>query len=354
MSKVYIILVNWNGWRDTIECLESVLRNDFKEYKVIVCDNGSTDNSLEHIKIWADGKLDAFNGDVTLRKLSFPPISKPVPYTEIDREEAERRRAEVEEGPPLVLIRNGANLGFAGGNNVGMRYALADGDFDYVWLLNNDTVIQPDALTSLIERMKEKPEAGMCGSTLLHYEKPDKVQALGGGWYCKWLGLPWHYGRFGKLAASVDRKKAEARMNYVEGASMLVSRSFLQDVGLMCEDYFLYFEEPDWAIRARGRYALAYAPSSVVYHKVGRSIGTTSNPLHKSQVCDYYNIRNRLLFTSRHYPNALPSIIIFVMLEIFLRAALLMPARSKMLAGILWNYFVCRERFTGPCQADGS
>ena len=95
-------------------------------------------------------------------------------------------------------------------------------------------------------------------------------------------------------------------MNYVEGASMLVTRQFLEEIGIMCEDYFLYFEEADWAIRAEGRFKLAYAPESIVYHKVGGSIGTSSNPAKKSYTCDYFNIRNRLLFTRRFYPTALP------------------------------------------------
>jgi GT2 family glycosyltransferase len=108
-------------------------------------------------------------------------------------------------------------------------------------------------------------------------------------------------------------------MNYVSGASLIVSRRFLQDVGLMCEDYFLYFEEADWAIRAKGRYSLAYAPKSIVYHKLGASIGTSSDPRKKSLVCDYYNIRNRIIFTRKFYPHALVSIYMVLMLSIMVR-----------------------------------
>jgi len=97
-------------------------------------------------------------------------------------------------------------------------------------------------------------------------------------------------------------------MNYVEGASMLVSRQFLVEIGLLCEDYFLYFEEADWAIRAEGRFRLGYAPLSIVYHKVGGSIGTSSNPAKTSYTSDYFNIRNRLMFTRRFYPGALPTV----------------------------------------------
>ena len=100
----------------------------------------------------------------------------------------------------------------------------------------------------------------------------------------------------------------EEQMDYVVGASMLVSVDFLQEVGLMNEDYFLYFEEIDWAMRSSGRYCLCYAPDSYVYHKVGGSIGTSSHPASKSQLCDYYTLRNRLVFTRKYYSYALPAI----------------------------------------------
>jgi GT2 family glycosyltransferase len=111
-------------------------------------------------------------------------------------------------------------------------------------------------------------------------------------------------------------------MNYVEGASMLVSRQLLDEVGLMSEEYFLYFEETDWAIRAKGKFKLGYAPQSVVFHKVGGSIGTSSNPARKSLTCDYYNVRNRILFARHYFPCTLPAIYLVLMGEIFLRLLL--------------------------------
>jgi GT2 family glycosyltransferase len=339
---VYVIIVNWNGWRDTIECLESVFRSDHPSFRVVVCDNGSQDGSLEHIKAWAGDRLNSFvpvGG--SLRHLSWPPVAKPVTCVEYEREEAEEGGAAGTDAP-LVLIRNGANLGFAGANNVGLRHVLAARqDFDFVWLLNNDTVIRPDALSRLVERMRGDAGAGMCGSTLLLYDHPEKVQAMGGGWYCKWIGLPWHFGRFGKMSSPVNRRKAEARMNYVEGASMLVSRPFLVDIGLMCEDYFLYFEETDWAIRANGRYALMYAPESVVYHKVGSSIGTSSKPWEKSLTCDYYNIRNRLFFTRKFYPFALPAIYAVLCGTVLVRLLLGQWDRVVMIMRILADHDAC-------------
>ena len=124
-------------------------------------------------------------------------------------------------------------------------------------------------------------------------------------------------------------------MNYVEGASMLVSRQFIEQIGLLCEDYFLYFEEVDWALRAGGRFKLGYAPNSVVYHKVGSSIGTSSHPARKSFTCDYFNIRNRILFTRRFYPRALPLIYLVLSSEILIRLLYGKWERARMILGLM-------------------
>ena len=309
-SRVYIVLLNWNGWRDTIECLESVFRSDADDYRVIVCDNDSKDESLTHIKAWADGLLNvALPRNHGLRELSFPPLNKPITYLEYDRGAAESGGHPDQSDAKLVLIQTGSNLGFAGGNNVGLRYALTRDDFDYVWLLNNDTVIRPDALSQMIVRMQQRPSAGICGSTLLYYSMPDKVQAWGGAKYNKWLGTTQMLGAFTRAGGPVDSNRVESKLAYISGASMLVSKPFLEQIGLMREDYFLYFEEIDWAMRAKSRYQLCYAAGSIVYHKEGGSIGTNSVvPKEKSLTADYYGVRSRLLFTRYFFPWCLPFI----------------------------------------------
>jgi len=340
LNRAYIILVNWNGWCDTIECLESLFRSDFPDYRVIVSDNGSDDGSTDKIKAWAEGRLDSVPCSGPLRCLSFPPVAKPVAYAEYTGQEAEQGGEVGDRDRRLIIIRNSANLGFAGGNNVALRYALACNDFDHVWLLNNDTVAQPDSLSHMVARMKEKNGAGMCGSTILFYERPDKVQALGGGWHCKWIGLPWHFGRIGwRGLKSINLRRAERWMNYVEGASLLVPKQFLEEIGLMCEDYFLYFEETDWAIRAHGRYSLAYAPESIVYHKVGASIGTSSKPWEKSYICDYFSARNRLFFTRRYYPLAFPVVYLALIATLSARVMLGKWDRVKMISRQLSGYY---------------
>lgn len=329
VKRVYIIIVNWNGSHDTVECLESLFRLTYPSFTVVICDNCSSDESLAMIKRWSESNDLCYN---ELRSDKVDQEEKP----DVDL--------------PLVVIRSSVNLGFAGGNNVGMRYALTRGDCDYLWLLNNDTVVDPDALTRLVERMGQQASVGMCGSTIRRYHDPESIQALGGGYYCRWIGLPWHYGRFRMWGKKINQRRAEIWMNYVEGASMLVSRKFVEEVGLMCEDYFLYFEETDWAIRAKGRFQLAYAPLSIVYHKVGASIGTSSNPARKSMVCDYYNIRNRILFTRRYYPLALPTIYLVLLGALLLRLCLGRWDRVWMIIKLLFGYNDAQYEIMTGCR----
>lgn len=316
--RVYVVILNYNGWADTIECLENVLRLAYANYQIVLVDNASQNGSVENIKLWAEGKLNVCRSNHnSLRHLSHPPLDKPVPLIEYDRQTAEkggdaalesRHRSQSPACEPIILINSGGNLGFAGGNNVGLRYALKRNDFDYAWLLNNDTVVEPTALDKLVERMQEEPGAGMCGSTHLYYHQPDCIQALGGVTYNRWLALSKYIGVWEPVTTQIDAGKIEKRFSYICGSSMLVSHSFLDAIGLMCEDYFLYFEELDWSARAKGRFDMVYAPDSVVYHKEGGSIGSSWNGALKSKLADYYGNRNRIVFTRKFHPLALPTV----------------------------------------------
>lgn len=317
---VAIIVVNWNGWANTLECVESLLRSDWRAYRVIVCDNGSPDRSLEHIEAWATGLLDvAVTTGHPLRPLSFPPVPKPIPHTIYGRAAAESGGDSRDRDGRLVLVQTGRNLGFAGGVNVGLRYVLARDEFQYAWVLNNDTVVRPDTLGHLVRRMQARPDAGMCGSTLLSYDRPHVVQALAGARYNKWLGGTWHIGARRPASASLQSERVERRLSYIMGASMLVSRSVLEEIGLMSEEYFLFFEEVDWAFRIRGRYALTYAPASVVYHKGGASSGASRDSRKRSLRAERLLIRNRLRITRKFYPFALPTVYLGVLASMLLR-----------------------------------
>lgn len=316
MNRVYILIVNWNGWRDTIECLESVFRNNHPDYRVIVCDNGSEDGSLDRVKAWASGDLDVWiqKGN-PLRRLTNPPLPKPIPIVEYDRDRAESGGDPEEAKTRLILVNTGANLGFAGGNNVGLRYALRRDDFEFAWLLNNDTVVEPDALSHLVRRMEEKPHAGMCGSTLPFYHAPEILWARGGATYNKWIVHARCLGYRQPVNERIDPGEIERRMDYVAGASMLVSKGFLRDVGLLCEDYFLFYEEPDWAARAAGRYCMAYSPGSVVYHKVGAAVDTLGKPGEGRRRIVDLTMRNAIRFTRKFCPWALPTVYLRVLLQ---------------------------------------
>ena len=308
MKRIYIVILNWNGWRDTIECLESVFRLDYPEFRVVVCDNDSKDGSIEYIREWAAGRLDAdVPASHPLRELSFPPILKPLDVIEYERNKAEVGGDE-DEAARLILIRTGANQGFAAGNNVGLRYVLAKGEFDYVWLLNNDTVVKPDSLSWMVKRMKERPNAGMCGALIPFYNMPNNIWAAGGGTLNNWLAktVIIDYGKPVSEVSACD--DIEARMDYLAGASMLVSADFLHVVGLMCEDYFLYFEELDWHMRGKRRYSLAYADKAIVYHKVGNSTGAWNGVASKTTVGFY--LASQLRFMVKFFPCALPLVLI--------------------------------------------
>lgn len=294
MSQVVVVLLNWNGWRDTVECLDSLFAEGAAPCRVVVCDNASRDDSVARIRAWAEARFGA----------AF----------------AHLRRADIDEGARLgdegfALVENGANLGFAGGNNPGIRLALTDPACTHVWVLNNDTVVAPDALGHALARMQADPRIGLCGSTLIYHGEPDRVQAYGGASYSRWTGRSRHLGAFApSTPLPVDAAAVEARMSYVVGAAMLASRSFIEQVGLMREDYFLYCEEIDWATRAQGRFRLGYAPASVVWHKEGASIGTSASG--GSPLSMYFLYRNRLRFSWRFHRLFVISVFYFSLLDV--------------------------------------
>jgi GT2 family glycosyltransferase len=191
----------------------------------------------------------------------------------------------------------------------------------------------------MVERMQQKPDACMCGSTIRDFGNTAKIHALGGARYFRWLGVAWHIGRTLKGTALMDPQVVEQHMDYVVGASLLVRESYLREVGLMAEDYFLFFEEIDWFTRGRGRFSLAYAQDSIVYHRVGASVGTATNPRKKSYCCDYHTLRNRLKFTRRYYPRMLPGIYLVLAAEFLVR---LVVGRWD-LAAMVWHLLCSNE-----------
>lgn len=303
MERVYVVVLNWNGWRDTIACLESLLAQTADNYRIVVCDNASTDESIEKIQCWARGELvDSYVPAVPVG-VTRPAVGTIVDHVVYDRGTAERGGAS-EVDPLLTLIQTGSNLGFAGGNNVGLRYAISRGDGRYFWLLNNDTYADRDALRALTERAARTSDTGIVGSVLRYFNRPDTVQAYGGASFCPLLSRarPICEGEVFRQLSPLEADTIERRLGYVIGASMLVSRQFIDRVGLMQEDYFLYFEELDWATRGRrcksGSFKLAFSAHSIVFHKVGASTGSRARSLTSLR----YLHSNELRFMKRFYP----------------------------------------------------
>ncbi len=334
-GRVYVALLNWRSWGDTIECLESIFRNDYPDYRVIVCDNLSGDRSIEHMADWADGKLDAIVSDVAaVRALTHPPLAKPIRYASYDRAQAEAGGRPEDDDPPLVFIQNGANLGFSAGMNVAIRYALARDDFDYFWLLNNDTVIPRDSLTALVRRMEGSPDVGQCGSTLLYYKPPHEVQCLGGGTFNRWLcrGHLFTSPPQGKAGSAAER--VEERLDFVFGASLLARKAFLKEIGLLSEDYFLWHEDIDWSLRGAVKFKLAFAPDSHVYHRSGASSDRKEQKF-RSYISDRCYQENRLTLAVKFFPAVVPIIYLSYMGAIVNRALYGKWDRIAMIVGIM-------------------
>lgn len=269
--------------------------------RVAVVDNASTDGSIDRIADWAAGRLATKATDAAMARFSSPPLPKPVALIQLDAATA------VTSGPaPLTLIEAGGNLGFAGGNNLGLTYLLRDPAIDYVWLLNNDTVVEPAAAAALLAQLDASFGIGMCGTVVRYYYRPDTLQCLNGSRFNAWTGVTTGIAVNRPASIPYDAAAVARDTDMVLGASLAVSRRFVDAVGPMDESYFLYFEELDWAYRNRGRFTIGFARGAVVYHKEGGSIGSSSTKGARSAKADYWLLRARLMFVRRHLPLMLP------------------------------------------------
>lgn len=225
MPKVHIIILNWNGLKDTLECLDSVLKLDYPDFEVIVVDNCSSDGSVETIR----------------RKY-----------------------------PQVILIENSRNLGFTGGNNVAMKYAMKAGA-DYVWLLNNDTVVEPDSLMKLVDGAEQSQEIGLVCPAIYHYDSPDKIQ---------FIGAYVDFSHF-SVTAVTDPKELETpsvRHNlFLWGTALLIKRKVIETVGYLSEKYFAYAEDRDYSFRVlRANFRTIVSLDAHIFHKGSKSTGRHS------------------------------------------------------------------------------
>ncbi len=243
---VHIIILNWNGWQDTVACVESCLRLAYANARILIVDNASSDGS-----------------EAILR----------------------------ERFPDVEIIQTGKNLGYAGGNNVGIRHALGRGA-EYVWLLNNDTVADPAALDEMVRIAEPDRTVGMVGPKVLLHSRPEYLNCIGSTISMK-TGQP----RLIGLGERDDGRFDDCReMDSLSGCSLLVRREVVDRVGMLDERFFLFYEETDWILRARrAGYRMLYVPGARVWHKVSASVGG-----HQSPLMLYYMTRNNPLLMRKN------------------------------------------------------
>lgn len=289
-GKVCVIILNWNGWVDTLECLDSMVKAKPRPESIVVVDNGSTDQSVERILGWA-GKQ--FNHVAVLRS-----------------EEAGSGQASGS-GPPFLLIRNSANLGFAGGNNPAISWALHQNTFDFLWLLNNDTTVRVDTPGALLQ-CAHQSKAGIIGSTVVYSDRPEVVQCAGGCFYNP-LTTIFRSHLAGEPVGVALQKKDPLDLDYIFGASLLVRTEVFARCGLLNEDYFLFYEEIDLCRRAKEEgYSLHWCRESVVRHKGSQSVGRRVSATRKKiAFANYHENLSTLLFTRRFYPWLFPLTMLF-------------------------------------------
>ena len=250
MPLVYVILVNWNGRDDTLECIRSLLQSSYEEFRILLVDNASSDRTVEAVR---------------------------------------------REFPDVQVIETGENLGYTGGNNVGMRHALAAGA-NYVFLLNNDTTIHPDALSRLVACAESNPRAGIVGPRQYFYSRP--LTIAGTGSVIDWDAATIYHSRREELdeAEEAARDAMPTRVDYMDGCAVCVRREFLEKVGLLDERFHLGgYEDAEWSRRGLAAgYEEWNVPSAYVWHKVSAAAGVGS-PL-----TTYYMTRNQLLFFWLH------------------------------------------------------
>jgi len=311
-----VILVNWKRASDTCTCIASLERTVGVEWSAVVCENGSPDASATELRNFLAGKYAE-----RVRQSTAPQVFD--------------YYAENPDVPRIALVLSPSNLGFAGGNNLAYHYAPAGVKAEFVWFLNNDTEVEPDTLSRMTHRMKQDTSIGICGNTIVYAHDRKTVQAFGGAFYHPLTGFIREIGQGKTWPCAVDANAVEARMRYVSGASALVTSEFINRVGLMCEDYFLYYEEIDWAQRARkAGFRLGYAPQAVIFHKEGVVLGS-GRSARRSMLAEYYGLSGKLTITRRFFPWALPTVYLFSVLQILRRYMQGHRARARMMVEVL-------------------
>jgi GT2 family glycosyltransferase len=257
---VSIIILNWNGWQDTLECLESVLKLEYSNFNIILIDNDSQDDSIRQIKKWSDGVLD-YKIDSKYPQIISPEVKKPVTLREVDNKNWQEGENNPEK-KSILLIRNPDNSGFALANNLGMDIAKAIYNSDYYFLLNNDTVIEKNALKNLVDIMTVNPDVALAQSTLLSYEENKIVNA--GGRILFW----------GQTKYFTTISKEEVRnVTSISGCALFLRAGIVSQFGKLSTKFFHGEEDFEYSLRMKkNQQKMISSGGSLVYHKVGVSV----------------------------------------------------------------------------------
>jgi GT2 family glycosyltransferase len=291
----YSIVLSWNGREDTVTCLEALAKVGDPPVHIVCVDNGSTDGSVEAVR---------------------------------------------ERHPEAQLIENRRNLGFAGGCNVGIRWALFQGA-EWVVLVNNDAVIAPDAIAGFASAAEQHPDAGVLAGKLYRADRPDRIWYAGQR-FLTWLGYSGrHRGEGRREGPRYERLSTTDRAN---GALMAISRAAIERVGLFDEDLFAYVEDVDYSLRARAAgFEVLFVPAARAWHRVGASSASAA-------LNSYYGTRNMVVVCERHRP--LPPPLSWlrrgVILLSFAAYALRQPNRRGALASVRAGYRDARGGRLGP------
>jgi len=245
---ISVIVLNWNGVDDTLACLDSLAALTYPNFNVVVVDNGSTNDSLARLRPYS------------------------APYS-------------------MKLLETGLNLGYAGGNNMGIRHALETGA-DFVLVLNNDTVVASDLLERLVEEAVRWPDDGIYGPVILYEDQPEVIWTAGEFYDRKKLSVVHMENGNEFNHPGYESKEVE----YLVGAALFLSSATLRATGELETKYFLVYEESDWCYRAKRKgFRCRIVTNAKVWHKVGSSFGSEASPLRT-----YFSARNHLLFAERN------------------------------------------------------
>jgi hypothetical protein len=273
-EKYYIILVNFNAWKDTVECLESIRESSYKNVQTIIVDNCSQDDSLLLMKKSFD--------ETKIKYVSYKSneiLQDKLPYDETKKSDF------------VVIIQAEENRGFAAGNNIGIKYAKLRNDSAGVILLNNDTIVEKTAFENLIKAKSQTESYAIYSGKILYYSEPGTIW-FDGGQLNYLLGNTKHIG-YNQKNMSWNQNLKE--VNFITFCYVLIPFEVLNKVGFLDETYFMYFEDTDYCYKVNSNGVHQYiVEDSIIYHKVGKSSGGKFSPF-----LFYWYYRNFIVFNRR-------------------------------------------------------